>query len=157
MQIEAKIKEIGINLPKAPKPVAEYIPAKIVGNLVFCSGQGPIKEGVPVYIGKVGKELTLEEGYEAAKICALNCLAAIKSVTGSLDNIDEIINIKGFVNSTPDFYRQPEVINGASELMVKIFGEKGKHTRCALGTSVLPNNIPVELEMIVKIKNSIKK
>ncbi|MBA7536068.1 hypothetical protein ES705_28330 [subsurface metagenome] len=152
MKIENKLKELGLSLPEVPKPVAEYIPAKIVGNLVFCSGQGPVKEGKSVYVGKLGGEVSLKEGYEATKICALNCLVAIKSVIGSLDNIDEIINIKGFVNSTPDFYRQPEVINGASELMVKIFGEKGKHTRCALGTSVLPGNIPVELEMIVKIK-----
>ena len=154
MKIENKLKELGLSLPEVPKPVAEYIPAKIVGNLVFCSGQGPVKEGKFVYIGKLGGKLSLNEGYEAAKICALNCLAAIKSVIGSLDNIDEIINLRGFVNSTPDFYRQPEVINGASELIVKIFGEKGKHTRCALGTSVLPSNIPVELEMIVSIKIS---
>ena len=156
MQIEAKLKELGLNLPEVPKPVAEYIPAKIVGNLVFCSGQGPIKEGVPVYIGRLGKELTVEEGYETAKICAINCLSAVKSVIGSLDRIDEIIQIRGFVNSAPEFTRQPEVINGASELLVKLFGEKGKHVRLAVGTSILPNNIPVELEMILKIKDSIK-
>ncbi len=157
MQIEEKIKKLGINLPKVPKPVAEYIPAKIVDNLIFCSGQGPTKEGVPVYIGKVGKELTLEEGYNAAKICAINCLSAVKSVIGSLDRIDEIVEIRGFVNSAPEFTRQPEVINGASELLVKLFGEKGKHVRSAVGTSILPNNIPVELEMIVKVKNCTKK
>ena len=112
---------------------------------------------MPVYIGKVGKELTLEEGYEAAKICAINCLSAVKSVIGSLDRIDEIIQIRGFVNSAPEFTRQPEVINGASELLVKLFGEKGKHVRSAVGTSILPNNIPVELEMIVKVKNCTKK
>lgn len=151
MKIETKIKELGLSLPEVSKPVAEYIPAKKIGNLVFSSGQGPIKEGKFVYIGKLGREINLKEGYEAAKICALNCLAAIKSVIGSLDNIDEIINLRGFVNSAPDFYQQPEVINGASELIVKIFGEKGKHTRSALGTSVLPGNIPVELEMIVSI------
>jgi len=132
--------------------VAEYIPAKKVGNLVFCSGQGPIKDGKFIYIGRVGQEVSLEEGYEAAKICAINCLAAIKSIISSLDKIDEIVSLRGFVNSSLDFYQQPAVINGASELMVKIFGEKGKHTRCALGTSVLPGNIPVELEMIVSIK-----
>ena len=152
MKIENKLKELGLNLPEVPKPVAEYIPAKKIDNLVFTSGQGPVKEGKFVYVGKVGGEVSLKEGYEAAKICALNCLAAIKSVSGSLDNIDEIVKLKGFVNSTPDFYRQPEVINGASELMVKIFGEKGKHARSALGTSVLPDNIPVELEMLVKTK-----
>ena len=152
MKIENKLKELGLNLPEVPKPVAEYIPAKIAGNLVFCSGQGPVKEGKFVYVGKLGGEVSLKEGYEAAEICALNCLAAIKSIIGSLDDIDEIINLKGFVNSTPDFYQQPEVINGASELMVKIFGEKGKHTRIALGTSNLPNNIAVEIEMVVKVK-----
>lgn len=152
MKIEDKLKEIGLELPEVPKPVAKYIPAKIVNNLVFCSGQGPKKDGEYIYVGRVGKEVSLEEGYEAAKICALNCLAAIKSVIGSLDDIDEIINLRGFVNSSIDFYRQPEVINGASDLMVKIFGEKGKHTRCALGTSVLPDNIPVELEMVLSTK-----
>ena len=152
MKIEHKIKELGLNLPEAPKPVAEYIPAKKSGNLVFTSGQGPIKDGKFVYVGKVGGEVSLKEGYEAAKICAINCLAAIKSVIGSLDNIDEIVKVKGYVNSTSDFYRQPEVVNGASELIVKIFGDKGKHARSALGTSVLPFNIPVEVEMIVKIR-----
>jgi len=152
MKIENKLKEIEINIPEVPKPVAEYIPAKKVGNLVYCSGQGPIKEGKFAYIGRLGEEVNIKEGYNAAKICALNCLAAIKSVIGSLDNIEEIVSLRGFVNSSLDFYRQPEVINGASELMVKIFGEKGKHTRCALGTSVLPGNIPVELEMVVKVK-----
>jgi len=152
MKIEDKLKKIGLELPEVPKPVAKYIPAKIIDNLVFCSGQGPKKDGEYIYVGRVGKEVSLEEGYEAAKICVLNCLAAIKSVIGSLDEIDEIINLRGFVNSSLDFYRQPEVINGASDLMVKIFGEKGKHTRCALGTSVLPDNIPVELEMVVSTK-----
>ena len=152
MKIENKMKEIGLILPEVPKPIAEYIPAKKIGNLVVTSGQGPIKDGKFIHVGKVGGEVSLEEGYESAKICALNCLAAIKSIIGSLDEIDEIVKIKGYVNSTPDFYRQPEVINGASELVVKIFGEKGKHTRSALGTSVLPGNIPVELEMIVKLK-----
>lgn len=152
MKIEHRIKELGLILPEAPKPVAEYIPAKKIGNLVFTSGQGPIKDGKFIYVGKIGGEVSLKEGYESAKICAINCLAAIKSVIGSLDKIDEIIKVKGYVNSTSDFYRQPEVVNGASELIVKIFGEKGKHARSALGTSVLPGNIPVELEMIVKVK-----
>ena len=152
MKIENKMKEIGLILPEVPKPIAEYIPAKKIGNLVVTSGEGPIKDGKFIHVGKVGGEVNLEEGYESAKMCALNCLAAIKSIIGSLDEIDEIVKIKGYVNSTPDFYRQPEVINGASELVVKIFGEKGKHTRSALGTSVLPGNIPVELEMIVKLK-----
>lgn len=152
MKIEHKMKELGLILPEVPKPVAEYIPAKKIGDLVFTSGQGPIKDGKFIYVGKIGGEVSLKEGYESAKICAINCLAAIKSVIGSLDKIDEIVKVKGYVNSTSDFYRQPEVVNGASELIVKIFGEKGKHARSALGTSVLPGNIPVELEMIVKVK-----
>lgn len=137
---------------EAVKPVAQYIPAKLVGNLAFCSGQGPVKGGKMVYLGRVGSELSIEEGYKAAQICALNCLAAIKTAIGSLDRIDEIISLRGFVNCDLDFFRQPEVINGASELMVQVFGEKGKHARCALGTSVLPGNIPVELEMAVGVK-----
>ena len=149
---EQRLKEIGITLPEVPKPAAAYIPAKKVGNLVFCSGQGPSVEGKLTHTGKVGAEKTLKEGYEAAKICALNCLAAVKDLVGSLDEIEEIVQIRGFVNSAPDFGKQPEVINGASELLEKIFGEKGKHARCALGTSNLPRNITVELEMVVKVK-----
>ncbi|HOR42685.1 MAG TPA: RidA family protein [Atribacterota bacterium] len=152
MNIEDKLKEIGLNLPEVPKPVAEYIPAKVTGNLVFCSGQGPVKDGKLIYVGRVGKEISMEEGYEAAKMCALNCLAAIKTAIGSLDRIEEIVSLRGFVNSDLNFYRQPDIINGASELMVKVFGDKGKHARCALGVSTLPNNISVELEMVVSIK-----
>ena len=150
---EEKLKEMGITLPTTPKPAAAYVPAKRVGNLVFCSGQGPSVEGKLRYTGKVGAEKTLEEGYHAAKICALNCLAAVKDLVGSLDKVEEIVQVRGFVNSTPDFGKQPEVINGASELLEKIFGAKGKHARCALGTSSLPRDITVELEMVVKIKN----
>lgn len=149
---EERLKEIGVTLPRTPKPVGAYIPAKKVGNLVFCSGQGPSVEGKLIHTGKVGAQKTLEEGYEAAKICALNCLAAVKGLVGSVNKIEEIIQVRGFVNSAPDFGKQPEVINGASELLEKIFGEKGKHARCALGTSSLPRDITVELEMIVKVR-----
>jgi len=149
---EEKLKKMGIIIPEVPKPVAAYVPAKKVGNLVFCSGQGPSVEGKLIHTGKVGKEKTVEEGYQAAKICALNCLAAVKELIGSLDKIEEIVQLRGFVNSAPDFGKQPEVINGASELLEKIFGEKGRHARCALGTSSLPKDITVELEMIVRVK-----
>jgi enamine deaminase RidA (YjgF/YER057c/UK114 family) len=152
MTIEEKLKKMGIELPKMPKPVGEYTSVKVYGNLAYCSGQGPIKDDKPVFIGRLGKEITLEDGYEAAKICAINLLSALKSSIGSLDKIDEVIQVRGFVNSTLEFTRQPEVINGASHLFVELFGEKGKHARCALGTSVLPMNIPVEVEMIVSIK-----
>ncbi len=153
LSYEEKLKEMGIILSQVPKPVAAYIPAKKVGNLIFCSGQGPFVEGNLIHEGKVGAEKTLEEGYEAAKICALNCLAAVKALIGSLNNIEEIVQVRGFVNCTPEFGKQPEVINGASELLEKIFGEKGKHARCALGTSSLPRDITVEVEMVVKVKD----
>ena len=153
MKIEEKIEKLGYNLPETPEPVAEYIPAKQTGNLIFCSGQGPVKEnGEFLYSGKVGIDVNEKEAYEAARLCALNALAAIKSVTGSLDKINNIVKLRGFVNSASDFTDQPQVVNGASELIVEIFGEKGKHARSALGTSVLPDDIPVELEMIVEIK-----
>jgi len=149
---EEKLTEMGITIPEVPKPAAAYIPAKKVGNLVFCSGQGPSIEGKLIHTGKVGKEKTIQEGYEAARICALNCLAAVRNLVGSLDRIEEIVQLRGFVNSAPDFGQQPEVVNGASELLEKIFGEKGKHARCALGTSSLPRDITVELEMIVRVR-----
>jgi len=149
---EERLETMGIRLPEVPKPVAAYIPAKKVGNLVFCSGQEPSVEGKVIHTGKVGKEKTVEEGYEAARICALNCLAAVRNLVGSLDRIEEIVQVRGFVNSAPDFGKQPEVINGASELLEKIFGKKGKHARCTLGTSSLPRDITVELEMVVKAK-----
>lgn len=153
MIIEKKIKDLGLEMPDTPKPIAEYVPAKKIGDFVYVSGQGPIKKGRFLYIGKVGKEITLKQGYECAQQCCLNSLAAIKSVVGSLDEIEEIVKLRGFVNSSDNFLDQPKVINGASELLVKIFGEQGRHARAALGTSVLPDDIPVELEMIVKIKN----
>jgi len=150
---EEKLRKMGITIPGVPKPAAAYIPAKKVGNLVFCSGQGPSVENKLIHTGKVGTEKTVGEGYEAAKICALNCLGAVKDLVGRLDAIEEIVQVRGFVNSAPDFGKQPEVINGASELLEKIFGDKGKHARCALGTSSLPRDITVELEMVVKVKN----
>lgn len=154
MSYEKKITELGINLPKAPKPVAEYIPAKKIGKIVLSSGQGPIKEdGEYLYVGKVGKDVNIEEAYQASRLCALNALAAIKTVVGSLDNIEEIVQVRGFVNSMNDFLDQPKVMNGASELMVEIFGEKGRHVRSALGTSVLPDDIPVEVELVVQVKD----
>ncbi len=152
MNIEKKLENLGLVLPEAPKPIAEYIPAKKVDNFIFCSGQGPIKNGSFLYVGRVGDEVSLEEGYESAKLCTLNSLAAIKTVLGTLDDIEEIVKVKGYVNSSLNFTQQPQVINGASDLLVKIFGEKGRHSRSALGTSVLPDNIPVELELIVKVK-----
>ena len=151
MSVEDKMKELGLSLPETPKPAAAYIPAKRVGNLVYTSGQGPLIGGSPKYQGKVGADLTIEEGKKAAEITALNCLSAIKSVIGDLDKVVEIVKLLGFVNSAPGFNQQPQVINGASELLEKLFGEKGKHARSAIGTSDLPFDIPVEIEMIVEV------
>ena len=153
MKIQDRLEKLNITIPEVPEPAAEYIPAQKTGNLIFCSGQGPVKEGEYIHVGRVGNEVSLEEGYKSARLCAINCLAAIKSVTGSLEEIDNIVKVRGFVNSSRDFTRQPEVINGASELLVEIFAEKGRHARSALGTSNLPDNIPVELEMFVEIKS----
>ncbi len=150
--IEQKLKDMGLELPTVPKPLAEYVPAKLVGDLVFCSGQIPMKDGRPVRVGKVGSDLTVREAYECARLTALNCLAAIKSVIGSLDRIQEVVQLRGFVNSAPRFDRQPEVVNGASKLMVELFGDAGRHARSALGTSELPRNVPIELEMIVRVR-----
>jgi enamine deaminase RidA (YjgF/YER057c/UK114 family) len=152
MDYEEKIKQLGIVIPKAPKPVAQYLPAKKVGRLIFCSGQGPVIDGKVTHSGKLGTEKTIEEGYDAAKICVLNCLAAARELIGTLNQVDEIVKMTGFVNSSADFYDQPKVINGASDLLVNIFGEKGRHARCAIGTSVLPSNISVEVELILSVK-----
>ena len=152
MSIEAKIKEMGLIVPEAPKPLAAYVPALKTGNYVFTSGQLPIVNGELKYVGKLGDKFNVEEGYEAAKTCALNALGAIKSVIGNLDNIVRIVKVVGFVNSSAGFNDQPKVINGASELLGKIFGEAGVHARSAVGVNELPLNAAVEVEMIVEVK-----
>lgn len=150
--IEEKIKELGFELPEVAKPLAAYIPAKKVGNLVMTSGQVPLVKGEIKYKGKVGKELSEEEGQKAAQVCALNCLAAIKGVIGNLDKVVEVVKLTVFVASSDSFTAQPKVANGASELIGKIFGEAGKHTRSAVGVTALPLDAAVEIEMIVSIK-----
>lgn len=150
--IEEKIKELGFEVKEAPKPLAAYIPALQMGNLVLTSGQVPLVNGVLKYEGKLGKHVSLEEGMEAAEICALNCLSAVKSVIGDLDKIERIVKLVVFVASSKGFTDQPKVANGASELLGKIFGDAGKHARSAVGVTALPLNAPVEIEMIVKIK-----
>ncbi len=151
--IEEKIKELGFNLPEAPKPVAAYIPALEVNNMVFTAGQIPSIAGELLFKGKIGKEVTLMEGQRAAEICILNCLAAIKGVIGNLDKIERIIKLTVFVNSSEGFADQPKVANGASELLIKIFGENGKHVRSAIGVNELPLNAAVEVEMICKVNS----
>ena len=151
--IDEKIKHLGLSLPVAPKPLAAYIPALQVDNLVFTAGQLPSIDGELKFKGKVGAEVNDTDGSKAAEICALNCLSVIKSVIGDLDLVERIIKLTVFVNSADGFSSQPKIANGASELIVKIFGESGKHVRSAVGVNELPLNAPVEIEMIVKIKS----
>ncbi len=151
--VEDKIKELGLQLPEAPKPLAAYVSAVKVDNLVFTSGQLPIENGVLKIKGKIGSQLNEEEGIKAAEICTLNCLSVIKDVIGSLDKIEQVVKLTAFVNCADYFTSQPKIANGASELLVKIFGDNGKHARSAVGVSELPLDAPVEIEMLVKVKN----
>ncbi len=150
---EQKLKEMGIELPSPPKPVAAYVPTVRSGNFVFVSGQIALVEGELKYQGKVGGELSLEEGYDAAKICTINCLSVLKGEIGDLSKIKKIVKMTGFVSSAPNFNKQPQVVNGGSELLGKVLGEKGEHTRAAVGVSELPLNSPVEVEMIVEVED----
>jgi enamine deaminase RidA (YjgF/YER057c/UK114 family) len=150
-QIEQKIKDLGLLLPETSKPLAAYIPAVQSGNLVFTSGQLPMVDGALVATGKVGKEVTPERAKELAAICALNALAAIKMVIGDLEKIKRVVKVVGFVSSDPSFSGQPGVINGASEFLGEVLGDKGIHARSAVGVAVLPLDAPVEIELIVEI------
>lgn len=148
---EARIREMGINLPKTPKPVASYATAVEYDKMIYTSGQLPFVDGVLKYKGKVGKDISLDDGYEAARICAVNCLSAVRELAGSLDKVEKIIKVTGFVNSASGFINQPKVINGASDLFGEIFGEAGRHARAAVGVNELPLDAAVEVEIIVKI------
>ncbi len=152
MEVESKMRELGIEVPEAPKPLGAYIPAIVVGPLVFVSGEKATVGGRLEFKGKVGKDLSLEEGYEAARICGINCLAALKSVVEDLDDVERIVKVVGYVNSGEGFNQQPKVVNGASELLLQIFGERGQHARVAVGVNELPDDSPVEVSMIVKLK-----
>ena len=151
MTAEENLKKLNINLPKAPDPVGAYVASKIVGNLVFISGQLPLNSEGKLIKGKVGKELNLEQGQEAAKLCALNLLAQLKKISGSLDKVKGCVKITGYVNSIDSFVDQPKIINGASDLISKIFGDKGKHTRAAVSANSLPLGAAVEVEGIFEI------
>jgi enamine deaminase RidA (YjgF/YER057c/UK114 family) len=153
MNAERKLEELGIKLGKPTKPTAVLIPAVRTGNLVFTSGHGPNVPGRGEYRGKLGMDFTVEQGYEAAKNCAINCLTAIKDLIGDLDKVDCVVKVLGFVNSADGFNQQPKVVNGASELLQAVFGERGAHARSAVGMKELPNNIAVEVEMIVSVKD----
>jgi enamine deaminase RidA (YjgF/YER057c/UK114 family) len=152
-QIEQKIAELGLALPETSKPLAAYIPAVQSGNLVFTSGQLPMKDGQLLRTGKVGAEVSAEDAKALAEVCALNALAAIKMAIGDLDKIQRVVKVVGFVSSAPDFTGQPSVVNGASEFLGSVFGDKGIHARSAVGVAVLPLDAPVEVELIVEISH----
>ena len=151
-RIEARLAELGSPLPELAKPVAAYVPAVVSGNLVFTSGQLPFTGGVLPETGKLGATVSPEAAKGYARQCALNALAAVKSVIGDLDRITRVVKVVGFVASTPDFSGQPGVVNGASEFLGEVFGEAGQHARSAVGVPVLPLDSPVELELIVEFK-----
>ena len=150
--IHDKLAELGIVIPPPAKPAGAYTPVVRDGLTAYVSGQPAKKDGVVVYAGKVGKDLTAEQGYEAARQCAINSLALIEAFAGGLDNVDRILKVNGYVNSAPDFTQHPKVINGASEFLIKIFGDAGRHARTALGVAALPSDSAVEIEMIVRLK-----
>ena len=152
MSAEARLKELGLVLPALAKPVANYVPYRIVGNVLYLSGQGPRDEKGNMLAGKLGAEISIEEGYRRARLVGLGLLAAMRDALGSLDRVDYIVKLLGMVNATPNFNDPPTVINGCSDLFVDVFGEAGRHARSAVGHVTLPNQISVEIEAIVAIK-----
>ena len=153
MSIQSKLAELGLTLPVTAAPVAAYVPAVRTGNLVFTAGQLPLVDGKIPFVGKVGSDVTPEQAKDMAQICALNALAAI-SLVADIDQIERVVRVGGFVNGIPGFFAIPAVINGASELLIKLFGEvNGKHARTAIGVAELPLNAPVEVEMVVQLKS----
>ncbi len=149
---EERLSDLGIELPTASSPVANYVNAVTTGNLVFLAGKGPRKADGTYITGKVGRDLTIEEGYAAARLTAINQLAVLKAHLGDLSRVKRIVKVLGMVNCESEFGNQPEVVNGFSDLMVEVFGEKGKHARAAVGMGSLPRGIAVEIEMIVEIE-----
>ena len=151
--IEARLEELGVALPEqAPPPIANYVPSVRVGNLLFLSGLGPAaRPDGAIPSGKVGRDLTAEEGYEAARLTGINILARMKGEVGSLNNVKRVVKLLGMVNSDPDFNQQPAVVNGCSDLFVEVFGDAGRHARSAVGMASLPNDIPVEIEVIIEV------
>ena len=152
--VDEKVKQLGLELPPVSKPIANYVKYVRTGNLIFLAGHGPSKTDGTNITGKVGKELSIEQGYEAAKIAALSLIATLKdALGGDLSKVKRIVKVNGYVNCLPDFIDHPKVINGCSDLLVALFGEKGKHARAAMGMVALPSNIAVEIEMIVEVED----
>ncbi|HUR71798.1 MAG TPA: RidA family protein [Candidatus Limnocylindrales bacterium] len=153
MEIENRLKALGIELPKVPTPAANYIGYVRVGNLLFIGGNIGRINGAIKYRGKVGAEVTLEQAYDAARNCALNHLAIMKAALGDLDRVERIVKVLGYVNVAPGFIDMPKVVNGESDLLVQLFGESGRHTRAAIGVASLSNDAPVENEVTVQVKD----
>ena len=149
---EAKLAELGIELPELPEPVANFVNSVRTGNLVFLAGKGPRQADGTYITGQVGTDLTEAEGYEAARVTAINQLAALKAELGNLNKVVRVVKVHGMVNAAPGFGNQPEVINGFSDLIVEVFGERGRHARAAVGMGSLPRNIAVEVEMVVEVE-----
>ena len=150
-KIEARLRNLKIELPKAVAPVANYVPCVQAGNILFVSGQVTGWNGEFKYVGKVGKDFAIEQGREAARLCALNILAQVKAHLGDLDRVRRVCQVHGFVNAVPDFKDHPKVVNGASDLFVEVFGEAGKHARFAVGAGSLPLNVAVEVAAILEV------
>ena len=152
-QIDDRLQELGVEIPNPAVPVANYVGWVRTGNLVFTAGQVTVKDGEFLHVGKVGAEISVEEAAEAAKLCAINIIAQVKQACdGDLDRVKRIVKLVGFVNGVPEFTDHPKVINGASDFMVEVFGDKGKHARSAVGAGSLPLNIAVEIEAVVEVK-----
>ncbi len=154
MKVEKKLKELGIDLPKATTPMGSYVNAVRTGNLLYLAGKGPGLPGHPLPVGKVGRNFTVEEGYEHARSVGISILAALKAELGDLDKVKRVVKVLGMVNAVPEFGQQPEVINGCSDLFVTVFGERGRHARSAVGMASLPRGIPVEIEVIVELESA---
>jgi enamine deaminase RidA (YjgF/YER057c/UK114 family) len=152
VDIEARLKELGITLPPASAPSHSYVSARQVGNVLYVSGHVPKRDGGYPYVGKLGAEVTLEQGQESARICIINCLTSAKAYLGDLNRIKGVIKLVGFVASAPSFTDQPQVINAGSNLLIEIFGESGRHARSSIGMAVLPSDVPVEIELILEIE-----
>jgi enamine deaminase RidA (YjgF/YER057c/UK114 family) len=149
--VERRLAELGIDLPPATAPIASYVPVRIAGGLAFVSGQVPIEGGTPLWVGRVGADVTVEEGQQAARRCALQGLSALREALGSLDRVLGIVKLEVFVASAPGFTEQPRVANGASDLLVELFGDEGRHARVAVGATELPLGVPVEVAIVAAI------
>ena len=150
---DENIKNLGLNIPDLPKALANYVPYKLIGKTIYISGQAPVKNGELIYKGKVGSDISIEEGIEAAKLCVINIIAALKTgLEGDWDKLDSFVKLTGFVNCQDNFTDQPKIINGASDMLVEIFGDQGRHARVAVGSNALPLGIAVEIDSIVQLK-----